>query len=117
MATETTDLDQANPAPPALNTTQESKMSTSQSFCSSPTKVGIRDKVLHLEAEINRQSLVIEQQHKEIQRLHRMLDPLRLSLQSYTDQSESRVIRLQEKMTGEQKEKNNQINDEINELK
>lgn len=108
-----------NSIPPPLSVKQESSQSSASatSPLQSPGKVGIRDTVLNLEAEINRQSLVIEQQHKEIQRLHRMLDPLRLSLQSYTDQSESRVIRMQEKMTADQKDKNNQLNEELNALK
>merc|ERR1711971_142255 len=78
---------------------------------------GIRDKVMHLEATLNKQNIILENQTKEIKRLHRMLDPLRLSLQSYTDQSESRIIRLQEKMLAEQREKNNQLTDELNDLK
>ena len=98
------------------STTMTSTFSSSGPL-SPGTRRGIRDKVLNLEAEINRQQMQMEEQNKEIKRLHRMLDPLRLSLQSYTDQSESRIIRMQEKIISDQREKNTQLNDELSDLK
>lgn len=84
----------------------------------SPSKrPGVRQKVLTLQSELNKQNITLENQSNEIKRLHRMLDPLRLSLQRYTDQSESRIIKMQEKVITDQREKNNQLLDEIAEFK
>merc|ERR1712019_328040 len=84
----------------------------------SPSKrPGVRQQVVQLQSELNKQNITLENQSNGIKRLYRMLDPLRLSLQRYTDQSESRIIKMQEKVIADQREKNNQLLDEIAEMK
>merc|ERR1712038_252992 len=83
----------------------------------SPSKRGVRQKVIELQSELNKQHITLDNQNNEIKRIYRMIDPLRLSLQRYTDQSESRIIKSQEKVIADQREKNNQLLDEVAELK
>jgi len=109
----------------APSSTQELNVKTSEEVRakSAPVEVlsskrtGVRDKIVQLQSQINTQSAILENQNSEIKRLHRLLDPLRQSLQKYTDQSENRIIKMQEKIIADQREQNNQLLEEINELK
>lgn len=77
----------------------------------------IRKKVKDIQIQIFEQKNELECTNNELKKVHRMLDPLRISMKKYTDQTEQRITHYVDELIGGKQDQHQKTHNEISVLK